>query len=64
MIHDREYICTCSLWEGIDLNPIQELVRCKDCKYWNRKNYRCANVPCVVYRMEDDYCSHAERAEE
>lgn len=45
----------------IDIIPV---IRCKDCKYWNRNNYRCANVPCVVYKLEDDYCSGAERREE
>ena len=36
MTHDREYICTCSLWNGIELNPTQEIVRCKDCKWYEK----------------------------
>lgn len=70
MIHDREYICTCSLLDGIDFNPAHELIRCKDCKYYGedgdcwheldndgRKYYQSViNEP-----NPDDYCSRAER---
>lgn len=71
MTHDREYICTCSLWNGIELNPTQELVRCKDCKHWESmpsstaapEIHRCRywrHIGTVAY----DFCGRAERKEE
>lgn len=64
MTHDREYICTCSLWDGIELNPSQELVRCKECK-WNKSDkWVDCHITEMFGRTTDNYCSLAERKEE
>lgn len=51
----------CNCWACLYEEPIEvtEVVRCKDCRYWN-------NGDC--YRLElsrpDDFCSYGERKEE
>lgn len=67
MIHDREYICTCSLWGEIELIPTQELVRCKECKHYD--GYYCHNkwwgdgygnyTPPI--KKEDGFCDWADK---
>lgn len=61
--------------EALDVDEIfigvirrqSELVRCKDCKWWQDKTaYRDYSI-CVDYGSSmdaDDYCSRAERKEE
>lgn len=44
----------------------EELVRCKDCKYWNPANddssgERCELLAALLNPNEDDYCSCGER---
>lgn len=58
-----EYIC--KIGDGI--LPIQELIRCKDCKYWSANTQFCAMFSglCTAHRMPPNgYCSEAERKEE
>ena len=38
-----------------------EVVRCKDCKYWNGETNGCARNPCVVALRKNDFCSYGER---
>jgi len=42
------------------LKPKEEIVRCKDCKYFNDGD--CTELPKIV--SETDYCSFAERKEQ
>lgn len=55
-----EYICEI----GDGMLPIQELIRCKDCKHKNEYGY------CTVYlnfhhlTADMDYCSDAERKDD
>ena len=37
-----------------------ELIRCKDCKYWNGAGKFC---DCEMIALEEDYCSNAEPKE-
>lgn len=63
--HEGEYICECENWEEPVLYPVQELIRCRECKHYDEEHEVC----CVYlsYRLaknEDDFCSDAERKEE
>ena len=41
--------------------PIIELIRCKDCKWYEYDTpHRCGCGGCAGYIKEDDYCSKAE----
>jgi hypothetical protein len=41
--------------------PIIELIRCKDCKWYEYDTpHRCGCGGCAGYINEDDYCSKAE----
>lgn len=48
---------------------VQDLVRCKECRYCKRKNGTFKGEPIIFYRCEennrdvesDDYCSYGER---
>ena len=44
--------------------PMTELIRCKDCKYWGANGYRYGCINATPIMMENDYCSNAERKEE
>ena len=56
-----------SLVKGVAMIPaadVQEVVRCKDCRYWNCG--RCEGVQNGLireYTKPDDFCSYAERKE-
>ena len=41
-----------------------EVIRCKDCKYWGEDGYHngCKYATCIM--GENDYCSMAERGKE
>lgn len=71
----EEYVIQQS--DGTDYNPLSyiwtdnkgQLVRCKDCKWyqtnysWNGKEHKvCANDESI--RHDDDFCSFAERKED
>lgn len=63
----KEYIVstdTAYEFEMRRFEELQELIRCKDCKYWGADGYRngCKYATCIM--MENDYCSMAERKEE
>ena len=47
-------------------DKLQELIRCKDCKYYFREGHvRCWNIRVMHYPVEpDEFCSRAERKEE
>lgn len=47
------------------LEPVKELIRCKDCKYYDSEHEVCCVY--ISYRLAkdaNDYCSDAERKEE
>ena len=56
--------------EGLPTVDAVEVVRCKDCKYYNPESQRCDH-PCLDYDVEcfdhwidtepDDFCSYGER---
>lgn len=37
------------------------VVRCKDCKYWNGQTKGCVRNPCVEAWRKNDFCSYGER---
>lgn len=55
----------------LNKEKLQELIRCKNCKWyktnysWDGKEHRvCIIEPYEPVRKEDDFCSLAERKEE
>ena len=43
------------------VNRKQELIRCKDCKYYGQNGYRYGCIHAVPIMMPNNYCSNAER---
>ena len=54
--------------EDVPTADVVEVVRCKDCKYWeNGKDYEpyCNHIEGTFSdTTEDDFCSHGERKEQ
>jgi hypothetical protein len=51
---------------AITNTPTEEIVRCKDCKAWNRYEPASVSGRCgflCKMRMDDDFCSYGERGE-
>jgi hypothetical protein len=40
-----------------------ELIRCKDCKYWNEDEYQCNNFAGWFQALPDWYCADGKRKE-
>ena len=62
----EERICKIRMIDGVIANyyPQEELIRCKDCKYWTRESASLAG--CLINITgsdckENDFCSWAER---
>ena len=53
----------CELEIGIGKTPGLEVVRCKDCKYWNKEDVDCVYGRGLNYPFLDDFCSSGERRE-
>ena len=53
--------------EWVDAVDVVEVVRCKDCKYWQDNNGGYPNQNCRWMKDEtpdaDDYCSYGERTD-
>ena len=67
-----EYICKeVQTDNGGYLEPVKELIRCKDCKYYFKSNEKCQLIDTRLHFYEtdkrwadDSFCSWAERKEE
>ena len=46
---------------ALDVCYKEELIRCKDCKYWGADGYRYGCKYATDIMFENDYCSWAER---
>ena len=67
--------CDCEwLWDILDIPTadVAEVVRCKDCKHYDKKYHQCklhSEEPDQYYTgfifcmQEDDFCSYGERKE-
>ena len=62
-VETSEYICIIKRIDGLVIQKslVSELIRCKDCKYWNGNGKYCDYE---MSGLENDYCSWAERKEE
>lgn len=62
-VETSEYICLVKRIDGLVIQKslVSELIRCKDCKYWNGNGKYCDYE---MSGLENDYCSWAERKEE
>lgn len=63
----KEYICKeVQTDNGGYLEPVSELIRCKDCKYlrFTGTVWKCQNRIVMMLCEMDDFCSRAERKEE
>ena len=48
-----------------EYQSLQEVVRCKDCRHWDREDQYCTDGEGLCGGItEDDYCSKGERREE
>lgn len=60
-------VCGSAMWfvEAPTVDAM-EVVRCKDCKYWDKATIRKGFLICPASGMEimaDDYCSYGKRKE-
>ena len=62
--HEAEYICECEHWEEPVLYPVAELIRCRECKWYEMDKPHYCGFGGHGYRLESDFCSDAERKEE
>lgn len=44
-------------------DDLVEVVRCKDCRYWNSETNGCKRNPSVEAWYETDFCKYGERRE-
>ena len=51
-------------WDDIFDAPSIDIVRCKECKYWNSETNGCKRNPSVEAWRADDFCSYGERAQQ
>ena len=56
-----EFVNAC---EAISDAPSIDIVRCKECKYWNSETNGCKRNPSVEAWRADDSCSYGERESE
>lgn len=49
---------------GCTFDYLEEIVRCKDCKWWNGEKQECMEWYDSPYAPADGYCFRAERKEE
>lgn len=61
-VETSEYICLVKRIDGLVIQKslVSELIRCKDCKYWNGNGKYCDYE---MSGLENDYCSWAESKE-
>lgn len=43
------------------MSLVGELVKCKDCMYYNAETHGCKRNPSVEGWLKDDFCSYGER---
>lgn len=69
-VETQEYICLVKRIDGVvaQKNLVSELIRCKDCKYYDGKWCKLHAISDFdlndVMKSADDFCSYAERKEE
>ena len=65
--HEAEYICECEIWLAPTLYPVQELIRCKDCKFRYTDGESVTANYCKLNHnrvMADDwFCADGEKEE-
>ena len=58
---DDEYTYRYVSEHQIDTAPSIDIVRCRECKWWNCEMSGCKRNPSVVAWRDDDFCSYGER---
>ena len=53
----------CRGGKSIDGTPLEEVVRCQDCKHWVYNFNGCARNPCTEPWYATDFCNYGERRE-
>lgn len=54
------------IWDMVNTAPSIDIVRCRECKYWNTDGCRegCGECEWAYYMTKpDDFCSYGERSE-
>lgn len=46
-----------------EIASMPDIVRCKECRWWNEMTHGCDRNPSVEPWWEDDFCSYGERSE-
>ena len=50
-------------WNGFDMAPSIDIVRCQDCKYWVYHFNGCSRNPRTEPWYATDFCNYGERRE-
>ena len=58
---DDEYTYRYVSEHQIDTAPSIDIIRCRECKYWNMVSNGCMRNPSVEGWQADDFCSYGER---
>ena len=46
ILHENEYICECDYWDDEPrFDPVEELIRCKDCKHFEYDHFDAVYLP-------------------
>ena len=56
-----DYKCGAKQLESL---PTIDIVRCKECRWYNPLTKGCCRNPCVEAWYDNDFCSYGERIEE
>lgn len=51
----------CRIVDEISSDDVIEVVKCKDCKYFNKTTGFCTRKTIPKYAVGDDFCSYGER---
>jgi len=53
--------CIIGVLEEVPAADVVEVVRCKDCVYYNGETHGCVRNPCVEPWYETDFCNYGGR---
>ena len=66
-LNDEVYLRDDGEYENYNIRPDApsiDIVRCRECKWWNCEMSGCKRNPSVVAWRDDDFCSYGERSSE
>lgn len=63
-INDEYVICIGKVIEIIEDRETEELITCKDCKWYNKSEYFNTCDKYLLVRFEHEFCSRAEKKDD